>query len=124
MAAASGGRTDTVRLLITSGAGPAPSDQSGSDLLMRAAGSCVPAVVEQVLSFNPDVNGRDPHGRTALIEGVGEHRHMIDTESANRKEVLRLLLERGADPNLEDDRGNTALIECAWDTDAPGKGVE
>jgi ankyrin repeat protein len=63
--------------------------------------------VEQVLSFNPDVNARDTHGRTALIEAVGENRH-----------IVRLLLDRGADPNLDDERGNTALIGCAWDADA------
>jgi uncharacterized protein len=36
----------------------------------------------------------------------------------NRARVVRLLLEHGADPNLQDEGGNTALIECAWDADA------
>ena len=29
-----------------------------------------------------------------------------------------MLLERAADPNVQDDRGNRALIECAWHADA------
>jgi hypothetical protein len=29
-----------------------------------------------------------------------------------------LLAERGADPNLQDEKRSTALIECAWDADA------
>jgi len=99
--AASGGRTDAVRLLIASGASASPSDHSGRALLSAAARSGVPAVVEQVLSFKSDVNARDPHGRTALMEAVGENRHLIETQAANRKEVMRLLLERGADPTCK-----------------------
>lgn len=118
--AATGGKADAVRLLIASGASPSPSDPSGGALLRAAAGSGVPAVVEQVLSLSTDVNARDPHGRTALMEAVGENRRAIETQAANRKEVVRMLLEAGADPNLQDERGNTALIECAWDADVAG----
>jgi len=32
--------------------------------------------------------------------------------------VVALLLQAGADPNAEDDDGNTALIDCGWDAGA------
>jgi ankyrin repeat protein len=85
---------------------------------MAAAGSGVPGVVQEVLSFNPDVNTRGAQGRTALMEAVGQPYFGAERAEVNRAEVVRLLLERGADRNIQDERGNTALIECAWHADA------
>jgi ankyrin repeat protein len=85
---------------------------------MAAAGSGVPSVVQDVISSNPDVNAHGAQGRTALMEAVGQWHYGTELKEVNRAEVVRILLERGADPNLQDDRGNTALIECAWDADA------
>ena len=98
--AASAGRLEAVRLLIANGAGPYSADRSGRTLLMAAAGSGVPAVVEQVLSFNPDVNARGAKGRTALMEAVGQWHYGAEKAEVNRAEVVRLLLEHRADPNL------------------------
>ena len=117
-AAASAGRPEAVRLLIANGASPNSDNPQGRTLLMAAAGSGVPGVVQDVLSSNPDVNGRGAQGRTALMEAVGQWHYDTERKEVNRAEVVRILLERGADPNLQDDRGNTALIECAWDADA------
>jgi ankyrin repeat protein len=117
-AAASAGRLEAVRMLIANGATPTPETASSRTLLMAAAGSGVPGVVQEVLSFNPDVNTRGARGRTALMEAVGQSYFGTERVEVNRAEVVRLLLERGADPNVQDERGNTALIECAWDGDA------
>jgi len=117
-AAASAGRLEAVRLLIATGATPTPQTPSSRTLLMAAAGSGVPGVVQEVLSFNPDVNTRGAQGRTALMEAVGQPYFGAERVDVNRAEVVRLLLERGADPNIQDERGNTALIECAWHADA------
>jgi len=116
--AASGGRAEAVRWLIDRGASPNSTDYSGKTLLMAAAASGVPAVVEQALSFNPDVNARDAQGRTALMEAVGQLHYGAEREEVNRAEVVRLLADHGADPNLQDEKQNTALIECGWDADA------
>jgi ankyrin repeat protein len=116
--AASTGKVEVVRALIGYGASPNSADRSGRTLLMAAAASGVPAVVEQVLSFNPDVNGRGAQGRTALMEAVGQWHYGPERAEVNRAAVARLLLEHGADPNLQDEKGNTTLIGCAWDADA------
>jgi ankyrin repeat protein len=117
-AAASAGRLEAVRLLIANGATPTPETPSSRTLLIAAAGSGVPGVVQEVLSFNPDVNTRGAQGRTALMEAVGQPYFGTERVEVNRAEVVRLLLERGADPNIQDERGNTALISCAWHADA------
>jgi ankyrin repeat protein len=117
-AAASAGRLEAVRLLVATGATPTPETPSSRTLLMAAAGSGVPGVVQEVLSFNPDVNTRGAQGRTALMEAVGQPYFGAERAEVNRAEVVRLLLERGADRNIQDERGNTALIECAWHADA------
>jgi len=116
LAAASAGRLETFRLLIDAGANPIATDKSERNLLMAAAGSGVPAVVQEVLAFNPDVNARAAQGRTALMEAVGLH-YGIERKEVNRAEVVRMLLEQGADTSLQDEEGNTALIECQ-DADA------
>jgi ankyrin repeat protein len=116
--AAAAGMLEEVRLLIANGATSTPENASGRTLLMAAACSGVPAIVQEVLSFNPDVNGRGTEGRTALMEAVGQPYFGTERAEINRAEVVRLLLERGADPNLQDERGNTALIEYAWQADA------
>jgi len=113
-AAASTGRLEAVRLLIANGATSTPETPSSRTLLMAAAGSGVPGVVQEVLAFNPDVNTHGAQGRTALIEAVGQPYFGTERAEVNRAEVVRLLLKRGADPNIQDERGNTALIECAW----------
>lgn len=118
LAAASAGRLEAVRLLIANGASPTSDNGSGRTLLMAAAGSGVPEVVKEVLSFNPDVNARGAQGRTALMEAVGQWHYGTERKEVNRAEVVRILLDQGADPNLQDDRGNTALIERAWYADA------
>src|SRR5438445_1297015 len=117
-AAASAGRLEPVRVLIANGATPTPENPSSRTLLMAAAGSGVPGVVREMLSFSPDVNTRGAQGRTALMEAVGQPYFGTERAEVNRAEVVRILLERGADPNVQDERGNTALIECAWDADA------
>jgi len=52
------------------------------------------------------------------MEAVGQSHYDTERVEVNRAEVVRILLEHGADPNVQDARGNTALIECAWDGDA------
>jgi ankyrin repeat protein len=57
-------------------------------------------------------------GRTALMEAFQEWPRDDEPEGVDRTEVVRLLLQAGADPNLRDKAGYTALILCKTDTAA------
>ncbi len=112
------GKKDAMKLLLDSGAATA-SESHGQTMLMTAAASGVPSIVEEALSrSHPDVNERDKDGRTALMEAVGQWHYGPEGPEIRRAEVVRLLLHAGADPNARDKDGNTALIEAAWDADA------
>jgi ankyrin repeat protein len=61
-----------------------------------------PKILEKVLAMDVDVNARQkPFGRTPLINATA-------SEQAGAL-TLKLLLEKGADPNMADDDGETAL---------------
>jgi ankyrin repeat protein len=102
------GKTDAMRFLIGSGANP-----TVPDVLVRAAGSGIPAVVQEILRYKPDPNSREQDGTTALIACLQAY-HTKD-EHVNLKEVVRTLVDAGADPNIADNKGKTPLIANAWD---------
>ncbi len=61
-----------------------------------------PKILEKLLAMDVDINvPRKPFGRTPLINATASEQADAST--------LKLLLERGADPNLADDDGETAL---------------
>ncbi|CEJ55150.1 hypothetical protein PMG11_01425 [Penicillium brasilianum] len=53
--------------------------------------------------FRKSVNKKDKYGRTALFQAAWR----------GHKEIIQLLLEKGADVNAKDDYGGTALIQAA-----------
>ena len=72
----------------------------GDSILMVAARAAKPGVVKAILAARPKVNGRNASGETALM-----------LASINgRLDVVRMLLDSGADPNLP---GWTPLIYAA-----------
>lgn len=102
------GKIDAMRLLIGSGADP-----TAPDVLVGAAASGVPTVVQEILKYRPDVNRRGHDGRTAMTTCLQTH-HNKD-KNVNLREVIRILLDEGADPNIADNEGKTPLIANAWD---------
>lgn len=81
----------------------------GSTALMTAAYRSSKRLVELFLKYGANVNQRDDDGRTALIR-VGES---VRRNSALEKhqfafEVAKLLIEAGADPNIRNNKGETA----------------
>jgi len=72
------------------------------DSLYEAAGNGNTAKVNALLDSGVDVNGRTSNGSYALNNAAVE----------NEIEIMRTLLDRGADPNVQNSQGDTPLI-CA-----------
>lgn len=106
--ASSDGKMDAMQLLIGSGADP-----TAPDVLIGAAASGVPAIVQEILKYRPDVNGRGRDGTTAMIVCLQAYHNK--EKDVNLREIIRLLLDAGADPNIADNKGKTPLIANAWD---------
>lgn len=87
-------------LLLKSGADPNAATNDGRTPLISAIGSGNKAMVEKLLAAGSDANARSAH-TTALIAASG------------RIELLKLMLEHKADPNLATDNGQTALEQVA-----------
>jgi ankyrin repeat protein len=107
--AARTGKIDAMRLLIQSGANPV--DPS---VLVAASASGIPSVVQEILSHNPDVNARDRDGIFAILACLQVHHGRYPI--VKLREVVRLLLDAGADPNLGDRDGYTPLIANSQDS--------
>jgi ankyrin repeat protein len=72
------------------------------DALYQAAGDGDASLVSRLLDSGIDVNARTSNSSYALNNAAVE----------NHVEVVRLLLARGADPNVQNGQGDTPLI-CA-----------
>ncbi len=106
--AATAAKLDAMRLLLQNGANPiAPK------VLIGAASSGVPSVVEEILKYKTDPNGRGQENATALIACLGAYHYR--EAGVDEKSVVRLLLDSGADPNLSDKDGRTPLIANSHD---------
>lgn len=111
VAAAGSGNVEALGVLLSVGGNIKSRDELSRTVLMAAATSGSPAMVEEVLKFHPDLNAVDTEGHTTLMQVATN-----DFYKATREDVLevtRLLLQAGADLNVRDQQGNTALILSA-----------
>ena len=77
-------------------------------------------LVGQLLNNNVDIELQDQYENTALIwainrapDGYGSMRLGIEVSIEVRIEVIRLLLENGANPNIQNNEGTTALMKAS-----------
>lgn len=111
---------DVPKLLIEHGADVHTKDMYGNTLLLRVChkiGDQICGsidienklygidVVEFLLDHKININAQNKTGFTALMKASS---YGFDTENEN---IVELLLLNGADPNLKNNRGNTALFE-------------
>ena len=93
----------TTRFLLDKGANPNIADAAGRSPLSRAAGEGFNALLKLLLvAPEIDVDAQKKDGDTALRLAVCN----------NQTESVRLLLEAGANPNIQNTNGNTPLIRA------------
>ena len=94
------GHANVVKLLLDNGADVDKIAMNGSELTaLQSAVACMHTdVVRVLLDYNPDVNVRMLGGFTPLMSAA----------AMGAKEIISLLLEKGADKKLISDDGRTA----------------
>ena len=88
---------------------PAEMDQAQKDLFQAVQKGDV-AGVEKALVSGADINEKNERAETALTS----HTALMSAAWKGHLEVVKLLLERNADVNIQDKLGRTALISAAW----------
>lgn len=111
---------EKIRLLISRGANLEARDEQGQTALMtaargnRASGyATVAGSLNALLDGGADPNARDNKGWTALMHAASHAIYYPDSEDEFLIDHVRLLIARGADPELCDNAGNTAQ-SIAW----------
>ncbi len=105
VAALAGEHFQTADLLRRNGADPNVRDQYGRNPLHTAAFSGDFEVVRNLIEYGlADINATDVYGSTPLHWALGGHNFKDGSPS-----VLRLMLEQGADINLQNQIGRTPL---------------
>ena len=126
--AARNGNIDSVKLLLAHGADPKASENSGAELLRIAYLSNSPGLRQILRAASADMKesaqlGLMPASLFAYPERVkdfldkggvtGPFSTLGAAAAGGHIEAMRLLLERGADPNQKDKEGRTVLMMAA-----------
>jgi uncharacterized protein len=85
---------NTTALMMAAGAGASPADSFTDDAIAAAT-----AIVKHLVTLGADVNKVGPYGWTAL-HAAAYH---------GRNEIIKVLIDNGAEPNVMDDFGQTPL---------------
>lgn len=94
------GHTDAVRLLLKNGSKVDQLDASGRTALMYASTGANAGTVKALLAANADVH---------LADKVEQFTPLMFAAAEGQTEVVRLLLDAGADPSTKDVDGESAL---------------
>ena len=116
VAAAFNGSDAIVKVLLKAGADPALPDSTGKPAIVYAAARGFQRIVEALLAKGIDINARYAHGLTVLMWAAGHTNEVPEDEGVA---LVRMLIERGAHVEDQDDRGRTPLMIAAG-LDHPG----
>ena len=106
MYASTAGTVDAMKMLVDAGA--EVNAKSGLDATALLWGAVDLAKVRLLIDAGADVNAKSKIGRTPLIVAAG---------CAGSADTVRLLLSKGADAQIADATGSTALVEAAHAND-------
>ncbi|KAF2192454.1 ankyrin repeat protein, partial [Zopfia rhizophila CBS 207.26] len=102
--AAKGGFEATVKLLLDHGADPdSPSRDGETPLAVAAYWNSYAIAMQLIATGRVDVN---------VKRGYYERTPLIEMAENGKKEIVALLIEKGANINATDNRGNS-LLSCA-----------
>jgi ankyrin repeat protein len=108
--AAGRGDLTAVRELIAKGVSVNAANHVGGTALMSACASYRSEIVEFLLQAGADVNLRTNDSRTALHAAVGSSPSLPEKQRV----CVRLLLNRGAQMDAQDNSGLTPLMNATW----------
>ena len=97
------GHYDCFKILLDRDANPWISFKHKISILIFAAMGGNPKIISELLRQKPDIDQQCQAGSTALMRAVEK----------NNIEAAKLLLNKGANPNLADHQGYTALLVAA-----------
>jgi uncharacterized protein len=109
-AAAYMGNEPLVRFLLNHGADPKAVDATGKSAICYAGGRGFTNVVRLLLEHGVDVNARYGNDLTALMWVAG---HADGAGTYDVRDIMTLLIDRGARLNEQDNRGRSALMIAA-----------
>ena len=109
-AAAYNGSEKIVEALLAHGVDAKAPDRTGKAAILYAANRGFQPVVERLLKAGVDVNAVYANNLTVLMWAAG---FSDDVPEDDAVKLVTLLLDKGAKPDLQDDRGYTALMAAA-----------
>ena len=109
-AAAYMGSEPIVELLIEKGADPKIMDKTEKTAIVYAAGRGFPDIVTLLLDHGVDINARYGNDLTVLMWAAG---YSDEAGTQDMEKVIKLLLDRGARLDDQDNRGRTPLMIAA-----------
>ncbi|MGH9936278.1 MAG: protein kinase domain-containing protein, partial [Blastocatellia bacterium] len=102
-------QVETARLLIAHGADVHARDSIGRSPLTVAITYC-PSAIELLLASGVDINEQTRFGAPLLAAARYQWLYAGKRRMQQRENAVKILLEKGADPNTRDDAGRNALM--------------
>ncbi|MCK5364021.1 MAG: ankyrin repeat domain-containing protein, partial [Gammaproteobacteria bacterium] len=104
------GNDRMVDMLLVAGADPEIVDRTGKAPVVYAAGKGYTGILARLLDAGVKVDARYSHDLSALMWAAG---HSNDVPVGEGLSTVKLLIDRGAQLDLVDDRGRSALMNAA-----------